>query len=130
MDSTQFFGENFRSGAPGFDFILGHQPDTNWLNRKAAKGLITKDTNFNYLFQQSYNQRLTLNGQVEPVRDLIITVNLTKSFNKSYNETFRFIDTTGGTNRTFQHLNPYTGGSFDVSYIAFKTCLLYTSRCV
>ncbi len=121
MDSTQFFGENFRSGAPGFDFILGHQPDTNWLNRKAAKGLITKDTNFNYLFQQSYNQRLTLNGQVEPVRDLIITVNLTKSFNKSYNETFRFIDTTGGTNRTFQHLNPYTGGSFDVSYIAFKT---------
>ncbi len=120
-DSTQFVGQNFRSMAPGFDFILGYQPDTNWLNRKADKGLITKDTNFNYLFQQTFNQRLTLSGQVEPVRDLIITVNLTKSFNKNYSETFRYIDTTGGTNRTFQHLNPYVGGSFDVSYIAFKT---------
>ena len=107
--------------APGFDFILGYQPDTNWLNRKADKGLVTKDTNFNYLFQQTFNQRLTLSGQIEPVRDLIITVNLTKSFNKNYNETFRYIDTTGGNNRTFQHLNPYVGGSFDVSYISFKT---------
>jgi cell surface protein SprA len=100
---------------------MGYQPDTAWLNRKADRGLITKDTNFNYLFQQTYNQRLSLAGQVEPVRDLTITVNLTKSFNKSFNETFRYIDTTGGNNRTFQHLNPYVGGSFDVSYIAFKT---------
>ncbi|MEO6489924.1 MAG: cell surface protein SprA, partial [Ferruginibacter sp.] len=43
-DSTQFFGQNFRSNAPGWDFILGKQPDTNWLNRKAAAGLITRDT--------------------------------------------------------------------------------------
>ena len=120
-DSTQHLGQNFKSMAPGFDFILGYQPDTNWLNKKAAQGLITKDTNFNYLFQQAFNQRFTLSGQLEPVRDLIITVNMTKSFNKTFNETFRFIDTTGGSNRTFQHLNPYVGGSFDVSYIAFKT---------
>jgi cell surface protein SprA len=120
-DSTQFVGQNFKSMAPGFDFIFGYQPDTNWMNKKAAAGLITKDTNFNYLFQQSFNQRLTLSGQVEPVRDLIITVNMTKSFNKNYSETFRFVDTSGGTNRRFQHLNPYAGGGFDVSYIAFKT---------
>jgi len=46
---------------------------------------------------------------------------LKKTFNKNYSETFRFIDTTGGSNRSFQHLNPYAGGGFDVSYIAFKT---------
>lgn len=121
MDSTQMLGENFRSMQPGFDFIMGYQPDTNWLNRKAAQGVITRDTNFNYLFQQNLDQRLTLSGQIEPVRDLMITVNLSKTFNKNYSETFRFIDTTGGTNRSFQHLNPYAGGGFDVSYIAFKT---------
>jgi cell surface protein SprA len=121
MDSTQYLGQNFKSMAPGFDFILGYQPDTNWLNRKAAKGLITKDSNFNYLFQQNFDQRLTVNAQLEPVRDLIITVNLSKTFNKNYNETFKFIDTSGGNNKTFQHLNPYAGGGFDVSYIAFKT---------
>lgn len=121
MDSTQILGENFRSMQPGFDFIMGYQPDTNWLNRKAAENVITRDTNFNYMFQQNLDQRLTLSGQIEPVRDLMITVNLSKTFNKNYSETFRFIDTTGGTSPKFNHLNPYAGGGFDVSYIAFKT---------
>lgn len=121
MDSTQHFGQDFKSMAPGFDFILGKQPDSNWLNRKAAQGLITRDTNFNNLFQQNLDQRITLTGTLEPVRDLMISVNISKSFNKNYSETFRYIDTSGGINRKFQHLNPYTGGGFDVSYIAFKT---------
>ena len=120
-DSTQFVGQNFKSMAPGLDFILGRQPDSNWLNRKAAAGLITKDTTFNSLFQQNFDQRLTLSATIEPVRDLNITINVSKTFNKNYSETFRFIDTSGGTNRAFMHLTPYTGGGFDVSYIAFKT---------
>ncbi|MEO6583376.1 MAG: cell surface protein SprA, partial [Ferruginibacter sp.] len=120
-DSTQYVGQNFKSKQPGFGFILGNQPDTNWLNRKAREGVITKDDNFNSLFQQRYDQRVTLSGQLEPVRDLSITINLSKTFGKTYSETFRFIDTTGGNNRQFMHLNPYSGGGFDVSYIAFKT---------
>jgi len=121
MDSTQFFGQNFKSSAPGWDFILGKQPDSNWLNRKAAAGLITRDQTFNYLFQQNYDQRLTLSANLEPVRDLNITLNLSKSFNKNYSESFRFIDTSGGNNPRFMHLTPYTGGGFDVTYISFKT---------
>ena len=120
-DSTQYIGQNFKSMQPGFDFILGYQPDTSWLNKKAGQGVVTKDTNFNSLFQQRYDQRLTLSATLEPVRDLNITINVSKTFNKTFSETFRFIDTTGGFNRSFQHLNPYTNGGFDVSYIAFKT---------
>ncbi|RYG42004.1 MAG: cell surface protein SprA, partial [Chitinophagaceae bacterium] len=120
-DSTQALGQNWRSMQPGFDFIMGYQPDTNWLNRKARQGVITFDTTFNALFQQNYDQRLTLSAQLEPLRDLSITLNLSKTFNKNYSETFRYIDTSGGSNRKFMHLNPYAGGGFDVSYIAFKT---------
>ena len=120
-DSTQFLGQNFKSMAPGFDFIAGKQIDSNWLNRKAAKGLITKDSAFNYLFQQNFDQTLTASATLEPVRDLNITVNIKKTFSKNYTETFRFIDTTGGTNQKFMHLTPYSTGGFDVSYIAFKT---------
>ena len=122
-DSTQFLGQNFNSMSPGFDFIMGKQPDTNWLNRKAKEGLITKDTNFNSLFQQNFDQRITLSAQLEPVRDLTITVNLSKTFSKNYSETFRYIDTSFAGNRPkqFLHLNPYAGGGFDVTYIAFKT---------
>jgi cell surface protein SprA len=120
-DSTQYVGQNWNSMAPGLDFILGRQPDTTWLNNAATKGLITRDTTFNSIFMQSFDQRITLSAQLEPIRDLNITLNLSKTFNKTYSETFRFIDTSGGTNHKFNHLNPYTGGGFDISYIAFKT---------
>jgi cell surface protein SprA len=117
-DSTQYIGQNWKTMAPGIDFVLGRQPDTNWLNNAARKGLISKDSLFNDLFRQSFNQRLTLTAQLEPVRDLTISINVTKSFNKSYTELFK--DTTGFTGK-FSHLTPYAGGGFDVSYIAFKT---------
>jgi cell surface protein SprA len=122
MDSTLYLGQNPRSMSPGFDFALGYQPDTNWLNRKAASGIITRDSNFNYLFQQNLDQKLALSAQIEPIRDLNINLNISKSFTKNYSETFRFVDTAfGGTHPTFKHLNPYAGGGFEVSYIAFKT---------
>ena len=120
-DSTKYVGQNWKSMAPGLDFVLGRQPDTNWLNNAAKKGLITKDSTFNSLFTQTFDQRLTLSAQLEPVRDLTITVNVSKTFNKNYSESFRYTDTSGGTNRSFMHLNPYAGGGFDVSWIAFKT---------
>jgi cell surface protein SprA len=107
--------------APGIDFILGGQPDTTWLNNAAQKGWITKDTTFNSITTQSFDQRITFSAQLEPIRDLNITLNLSKTFNKNYSETFRFVDTSGGINHKFNHLNPYTGGGFDVTYIAFKT---------
>jgi cell surface protein SprA len=117
-DSTQFLGENFRSMAPGFDFILGKQPDSNWLNNAAAKGLITKDPLFNDLVMQTLDQRLNVTAQLEPFRDFTIDVNVDKTFNKNYSELFK--DTTG-TGTKFGHLSPYAGGGFNVSYIAFKT---------
>jgi cell surface protein SprA len=120
-DSTKFVGQNWNSMAPGIDFVLGRQPDTNWLNNAAKKGLITKDTTFNSLFTQSFNQTITLTAQLEPIRDLTISVNLKKTFSKNYSETFRYADTSGGTNYQFGHLNPYAGGGFDISYIAYKT---------
>ena len=84
----------------------------------ADRGLITKDSNFNDLFVQNFDQRLAVSAQLEPVRDLTIDVNIDKTFNKNYSETFK--DTTG-TGNNFGHLTPYIGGGFNVSYIAFNT---------
>ena len=117
-DSTQYLGQNFRSMAPGFDFILGKQPDSNWLNNAARKGLITKDSLFNDLFRQTLDQRFTITAQLEPFRDFTIDLNVDKTFNKNYSELFKDVT---GTGNNFQHLSPYAGGGFNVSYIAFKT---------
>ncbi|RNI37373.1 cell surface protein SprA [Hanamia caeni] len=117
-DSTKILGENFKSMAPGFDFILGRQPDSNWLNDAARRGLITRDSNFNDLFVQSFDQKITVSAQLEPIQDLSINLNLGKTFTKNYSETFK--DTTG-TGNNFGHLSPYVNGGFNVTYIAFNT---------
>ena len=68
---------------PGLDFILGYQPDTNWINKFGAKGLLSRDPLFNALIQQRYNQRLNITAQVITFRDLNIDINLDKTFAKN-----------------------------------------------
>jgi cell surface protein SprA len=117
MDSTQFMGQNWRTMQPGIDYVFGKQPDTAWLNRKAAQGVISRDSTFNYLFAQNFDQKLNITARVQPIRDFVIDINFDKSFSKNYTELFK--DTTGlGVP---QHLNPYAAGGFSVSFISFQT---------
>jgi cell surface protein SprA len=117
LDSTKHFGQNFNSGAPGFDFILGYQPDTAWINNFGAKGLLTRDPIFNSLIQQRFNQRLNITAQVSPFRDLNIDINVDKTFDKQYSELFK--DTSGSSG--LHRYNPYAMGGFSMSYIAYQT---------
>lgn len=119
LDSTKILGQNWKSMAPGYDFILGYQPDTNWINRQGAKGLITHDPIFNAMIQQRYDQRMGLTAQVSPLRDLSIDLNIDKTFNKNYSELFK--DTTANASGALTRLNPYALGSFNISYISYQT---------
>lgn len=119
MDSTQALGMNFRSSAPGWNFILGQQPDTGTINRYAQKGLFTKNPLFNTLNRQDYNEKISISAQLIPLRDFTIDINIEKSFGKVYSELFK--DTIGTAASSFVRLNPYTTGSFNVSYISFQT---------
>jgi len=118
MDSTQFLGQNWRSMQPGMDYVFGRQPDTNWLNQKAAKGLISRDSTFNTLFRQNFEQHFNFTAQLEPVRELRIDISLSKTFTKEYTELFKDSSNTGLQQ---QHLSPYANGGFSVSYIAFNS---------
>lgn len=116
-DSTQYIGQNWRSRAPGLDFVFGRQPDVDWLNRAANKGWMTRDTNFNFLFTQSYREELKLEATVEPFRDFTIDLNLSRSFSKNSSSLFK--DTTGFGK--FANLNPYAGGGFEITFISYQT---------
>jgi len=117
-DSTRALGMNFKSHAPGLGFIFGQQPDTNFVNMMASKGWLTADSTFNYQNRQDFQQRLNITATLQPIRDLTIDISLDKTFGKMYSELYK--DTTG-TGDHFARLNPYTSGSFNVSYIALKT---------
>jgi cell surface protein SprA len=119
MDSTKLIGQNFRSMQPGLDYVFGKQPDTNWLNMKAAQGLLSKDPNFNYMFRQNFEQKLSITAQIEPIKELIIDLNLDKTFSKEYTELFK--DSSALQNGRRDHLSPYAAGGFSVSYISFST---------
>ncbi len=117
MDSTKILGSDIRSREPGFGFVFGYQPDTSWINRMGAKGLLSHDSLVNALIQQRYNQRLNVTAQLSPWRDLTIDINLDKTFDKQYSELDK--DTTGSAGIT--RFNPYAAGSFSVSYISYQT---------
>jgi cell surface protein SprA len=117
LDSTQFLGMNFRSHQPGWGYILGYQPDTTGINKLGAQGLLTRDSLFNQLIQQRYNQRLSITAQLSPIRDLNIDINLDKTYDKQYTELFKDTNSVSGLHR----YNPYAMGSFSISYISYQT---------
>ncbi|MBS1599575.1 MAG: cell surface protein SprA [Bacteroidetes bacterium] len=116
-DSTRIFGMNLKSGQPGFGYVFGAQPDTAFVNRLGRKGLLTKDTTFNFQNQASFNQIINISAVLQPVRDLNVTISWNKTFGKNYSELYKDTISNGG----FARLNPYSAGSFSVSFISVKT---------
>ncbi|WP_233525649.1 T9SS outer membrane translocon Sov/SprA [Chitinophaga silvisoli] len=120
MDSTQALGMNWRSMEPGLAFVFGYQPDKNWFDKKAAKGLISADTLFNNQLIQQFSQNLQVQAQLEPVPGLRIDMSLTKTFSKNHSETFK--DRYGVGN--YEHLDGYETGGFQVTTIMLKTLFM------
>jgi cell surface protein SprA len=118
MDSTQYFGMNFRNNNNPAGFAFGQQPDRLWLEGKGKDNVLTRDSLFNAPFQQQYSQSLNITANLEPIQDFKIDLTLMKSFNKAHSELFK--DTVGGTS-DYIHLNPYETGGFSISYLAFNT---------
>ena len=118
LDSTKYLGQDWNSMEPGLSYVFGRQPDTTWLNQKAAKGLITHDSTFNLFYEQNLTQQISINAQLVPIKSLTVDLNLTKSFAKDYTELFK---DTSGTGNSFSHLSPQATGGFSVSYISYKT---------
>lgn len=119
MDSTQAFGMNvsnqFNPGAP---FVMGYQPNRQWLEARGRDGIMTRDSLFNNVFRQQFTQTLNFTANLEPVKDFKIDLTMNRTFNKGYSELFK--DTVGdGLN--YMHLNPYENGGFQISYIALRT---------
>jgi cell surface protein SprA len=117
MPVPKFFGQDFNYNAPGGDFILGAQKDSNWLSGAAAKGWISEDTTLNLQFQQSKSENLQVRFVVQPFRDLRVDINLNKQNTQIYTEYFKKT----GADVPFRHLSPQVDGSYSISFISFRT---------
>lgn len=117
LPKTRFLGQDKGFDKPGVDFIFGYQPDQNWLDQAAAEGWITADTNLNYQFTQSISKNLNLKATLEPFRDFRIDLTLTKTESQNFSEYFK----KQFENGPYEHLNPITTGSYNITYMAIGT---------
>lgn len=117
LDSTKVLGMNLRDNQPGWGYVFGARPDTNFINKLGQKRLLTQDTTFNNQNIITFSQRITATATLEPVRDLHISITFDKTFGKNYSELYK--DTSFGSG--YSRLNPYMAGTFSISFISFNT---------
>ena len=122
LPSPQHFGENFDQNAPGFPFILGSQTDIR--QRAASRGWITNDTNLSQQYITNHRESFLGSASLEPIKDLKIKVDFTRTQSSTYTETYRYIDTVGangGVYSGFAHLSPIETGNYSISIISFAS---------
>lgn len=117
LDSTRILGMDFHSMQPGWKYVFGQRADTNFINKLGQRHLISSDTNLNNQNLISYTQKIDASAVLEPIRDLHIAVNLSKTFGQNYSELYK--DTIGAPG--FARLNPYMAGTFSISFLSYKT---------
>lgn len=109
--------KNYNFQAPGWDFLFGYQPDRSWLDRAAASGYITPDTNLNFQLVQTKATNLNIRATIEPFNDLRADLTINKTVSDQYTEYFKKRSPDG----PFEHLNPMNAGTWSISYISLKT---------
>ncbi len=117
--SPELLGTSNDFNSPGFDFVVGAQPDFDgdWLINGANNNWYVTDSLFNSLYLQDSRINLSAKVKLEPVNHLKIDIEFKKAFTLDRSRQFNALD------KEFYH--KMDRGSFEVTYLAFNT--LFTS---
>jgi cell surface protein SprA len=120
----KYLGLSEAASAPGWAFIAGVQPDTNWLNDAATKGWMTHRPELNQQVMRNYTQNMDGGITLEPFQDFRIEVTANRQYVKNQTELFK--DQIPSINPSpdsvdFQHRAQRDFGSFTVSYFSLNT---------
>lgn len=117
-------GENW--SAPGVGFVFGIQPDirksnsTNWLITAGENGWFTTDPLQNQQIATFSEQNFDAKIELEPWKDLRISVNFKKGFSENHTEDFK-VSLDNQNNYLFEQSQLRDIGSYDVTYGAIGT---------
>lgn len=85
----QYVGQDFDAGAPGFDFLLALQDD-NYRFKAAENGWLTSDTRISSYYMTDFRESVTGRATLEPIQDLRIELNISKSSSLTQQSLFRY----------------------------------------
>ncbi|RZK46035.1 MAG: cell surface protein SprA, partial [Pedobacter sp.] len=88
MPTTNYFGLENATGAPGLGFVFGSQSDSRF--RALQNGWLTRDTLQNQLYINTLLEDLSVTGIMEPVRDLRISLFANRRQNFNFSTNFRY----------------------------------------
>ncbi|WP_052444198.1 cell surface protein SprA [Flammeovirga sp. OC4] len=108
------FDENF--GAPGLGFILGSQ-DPNIRFDAAKSGWLTSSLYLNQQFTQVKQEKYQVRANLEPFKDLKITLTSEHNTTQSYTEVFRITEAAND----YESLSPQRTGTFGMSFFSLPT---------
>jgi len=123
---SEYLGMSNGFEAPGWNFVLGLQPDitlgdrNNYLYQAAERGWISNHRALNQQVIQDQVRNYTADVDIEPWKDLKIDVNFKKNYRKNHTEQFKnkaFV----GEEENFTQLAERDLGSFEVSYMSLNT---------
>ncbi len=114
------FGQNYNSGAPGWDFILGVQND-DYRYKAAQNGWFTNDPRLATPYMQNFQEQINGRALFEPFDDFRIELNVEKRFSKTLSSYFRFdpFDSIGQPYKDFGE--PIETGTYSISYLTWQS---------
>jgi cell surface protein SprA len=125
MERPQFFGQSEGFASPGWDFVLGMQPNlgtnTNagWLDEAANNNWLTNNINLSQEVIQDRNRKADAKLSIEPFNDFEIDVSAEWTKSNSFTELFS--DTIANQTSELFHQVPYERGSYTISYYSLQT---------
>lgn len=118
------FGMDSTWSAPGWEFLVGDQdPDIRF--RAAREGWISESQLLTTPFEQTRSTDVGFRTSIEPLKDLKIQLDATRTNSGAFQEIFRF-DTLNdaSVNNGFASLTPARSGSYSITYMTIKTAFV------
>jgi cell surface protein SprA len=119
---AKLLGLNESFDAPGWGFISGFQPKSEWLDEAAQNGWITYRPELNQQVTRNYTQNMDGTISVEPFTDFRLDLTANRQYMRNSTELFKdqnFLLNPDSTN--FQHRAQRDFGSFAISYMSMNT---------
>jgi len=115
IPAPQSLGNDWNMNAPGYEFILGYQPDNpSYFNRE---GWLTKSSSLNSQYSQMNNQNYNVRITIEPIKEFKIELTADRSISNNIQSYYAFNDSLGD----FMQNSRMQSGTFSMSYITWGT---------
>ncbi|MBT4340040.1 MAG: cell surface protein SprA [Bacteroidetes bacterium] len=116
--NPQYIGNDWNLNAPGLAFLAGIQED-DFRFKAAQNGWLSMDTTASTLFMATKTENLSIQANIEPVRDFKINVTFTRRLSNNMQSVFKY----DPDSESFEDQSKVNGGNFSMSFWSLGTSL-------